>query len=128
MNHRCPLPEAERRFQPLVDRIDALLDQKAFVRIAIDGNCASGKSTLGECLRQIYDANLFHMDDYFLPFARKTPERLAEPGGNVDYERFWAEVASHCTGASSACRTQSKRRYSSASPGQCEATSAQKRS
>lgn len=38
MNHRCPLPEAERRFQPLVDRIDALLDQKAFVRIAIDGN------------------------------------------------------------------------------------------
>lgn len=98
MNHRCPLPEAERRFQPLVDRIDALLDQKAFVRIAIDGNCASGKSTLGECLRQIYDANLFHMDDYFLPFARKTPERLAEPGGNVDYERFWAEVASHRPG------------------------------
>ena len=33
------------------------------------------------------------MDDYFLPFERKTPERLAEPGGNVDYERFFEEIA-----------------------------------
>ena len=28
------------------------------------------------------------MDDFFLPPERKTPERLAQPGGNVDYERF----------------------------------------
>ena len=35
---------------------------------------------------------MFHMDDFFLPFERKTPERLAEPGGNVDRERFYREV------------------------------------
>ena len=34
------------------------------------------------------------MDDFFLPPERKTPERLAQPGGNVDYERFFAQVLS----------------------------------
>jgi hypothetical protein len=32
------------------------------------------------------------MDDFFLPPVRKTPERLATPGGNVDYERFLTQV------------------------------------
>ena len=35
------------------------------------------------------------MDDFFLPPERKTPARLAEPGGNVDRERFESEVLSH---------------------------------
>ena len=91
-------PEAARTFLPLFQRIDALLAEKPFVRVAIDGPCASGKSTLGALLRGVYDANLFHMDDYFLPFARKTPERLAEPGGNVDYERFFEEIAGRPAG------------------------------
>ncbi len=87
------VPEAASAFLSLFQRIDALLAEKPFVRVAIDGNCASGKSTLGALLQEVYGANLFHMDDYFLPFACKTPERLAEPGGNVDYERFREEVA-----------------------------------
>lgn len=33
-----------------------------------------------------------HMDDYFLRPVQRTPERYAEPGGNVDYERFKEEV------------------------------------
>jgi len=28
------------------------------------------------------------MDNFFLPFERKTLQRLSEPGGNIDYERF----------------------------------------
>lgn len=32
------------------------------------------------------------MDDFFLPFHLRTQERLAQPGGNVDYERFLKEV------------------------------------
>ena len=35
------------------------------------------------------------MDDFFLPPRRKTAERLSQPGGNVDRERFQAEVLSH---------------------------------
>lgn len=94
------VPENALRFLPLFRAIDRLLEEKPFVRIAIEGQCASGKSTLGELLARVYGANLFHMDDYFLPFARKTPERLAEPGGNVDYERFYEEIASRPAGES----------------------------
>ncbi|MCL2357788.1 MAG: hypothetical protein FWC70_11680 [Defluviitaleaceae bacterium] len=38
------------------------------------------------------NASVIHMDDFFLPENMRTPERLAEPGGNVHYERFAAEV------------------------------------
>ena len=86
---------------PLLQKIDALLNArtgKKPVRVAIDGMSAAGKSTLGAFLSDVYGANLFHMDDFFLPEERKTPERLAESGGNVDYERFRAEVAQQDTG------------------------------
>ena len=73
-------------------RIDALLAEKPFVLIAIDGTAASGKSTLAEQLQAHYDCNLFHMDDFFLRPEQRTAERFAEVGGNVDYERFHAEV------------------------------------
>ncbi len=76
--------------------IDALLaTDKEVLLVVIDGMCGSGKSTLGEALRQRYDCNLFHMDDFFLQPNQKTQERLAEPGGNVDYERFAQEVLAH---------------------------------
>ncbi len=60
--------------------------------IALDGRCASGKTTAAVILSKLFDAPVIPMDDFFLPFERKTPERLAETGGNVDYERFSAEV------------------------------------
>lgn len=60
--------------------------------LAIDGMCASGKSTLAAYLQQRFDAHVFHMDDFFLPLHKRTQERLLEPGGNVDYERFLESV------------------------------------
>jgi hypothetical protein len=93
------VPESAEKFIGLFRAVDRLLAEKEFVRIAIDGRCASGKSTLGALLERVYGATLFHMDDYFLPFERKTPERLAQPGGNVDYERFYEEIASRPAGA-----------------------------
>ena len=60
--------------------------------LAIDGRCASGKTTLGKTLAAEWDATLFHMDDFYLQPHQRTAERLAEPGGNVDRERFLAEV------------------------------------
>ena len=73
-------------------RIDALLSWKAHVLIAIDGPAASGKTTLAARLSKRYGADVLHMDDYFLQPHQRTPERYAEPGGNVDRERFLAEV------------------------------------
>lgn len=77
--------------------IDRMLkkDENRQVTVAIDGMCASGKSTLGKLLAKKYDCNLFHMDDYFLRPVQRTKERLQEAGGNVDYERFYQEILSH---------------------------------
>ena len=60
--------------------------------VAIDGNSASGKTTLANHLASIFDCNVFHIDDYFLTPSQRTPERLNEIGGNFDRERFLAEV------------------------------------
>ena len=72
--------------------IQQLLSEKATVIVAIDGNCTSGKTTLANQLAANYDCNIFHMDDFFLRPEQRTPERFSEVGGNVDYERFLAEV------------------------------------
>lgn len=60
--------------------------------VAIDGRCASGKSTMARQLCAITGAGLVHMDDFFLPKELRTLGRLQEPGGNVHYERFLQEV------------------------------------
>lgn len=59
---------------------------------ALDGRSASGKTTLADQLQRVIGAGVIHMDDFFLPGELRTPERLAEPGGNVHYERFAEEV------------------------------------
>lgn len=83
----------EERFQPVIKEIDTLLKSEAdTILIGIDGRCGSGKSTLGEYIKQRYDCNVFHMDDFFLQMHQRTPARLLEIGGNVDYERFLQEV------------------------------------
>ena len=66
--------------------------QKGRVILAIEGPCASGKSTLAGLLKQIYGCSVFHMDDFFLRPEQRTTERLAKPGENVDWERFLEEV------------------------------------
>ena len=76
----------------LKTKIDALLSTGKQIVIAIDGNCTAGKSTLASVLEKEYDCNVFHMDDFFLRPEQRTPERYAQPGGNVDYERFREEV------------------------------------
>lgn len=75
-----------------VKLINKIFKEKGAVRVAIDGRCGSGKSTFGELLSKEFDCNLFYMDDFFLPPEKRTTERLNEPGGNVDRERFLEEV------------------------------------
>ena len=76
----------------LKDHIDDLLKTGKQVVIAIEGNCTAGKTTLASVLKKEYDCNVFHMDDFFLRPEQRTAERYAQPGGNVDYERFHEEV------------------------------------
>ena len=60
--------------------------------ITIDGPCASGKTTLASRLAEMLDAAVIHTDDFVIPHALKTEERLAVPGGNCDSGRLYREV------------------------------------
>lgn len=93
--YRVVLSEYER-LMPLMKRIENMR-QNGRVTVAIDGRCGAGKTTLAARLAEIFDCPVVHMDDFFLPPAMRTPERLATVGGNVDIERFIAEVAPQVT-------------------------------
>ena len=60
--------------------------------VTIDGPCASGKTTLASELAAQVSASVVHMDDYVIPHAQKTEERLAVPGGNCDADRIVREI------------------------------------
>lgn len=81
------------RLLPLIRAADELLAVKPSAVIAIDGCASAGKTTAAACLRELFGGATVHMDHFFLPLSLRNPERLAEPGGNVDYDRFVAEVA-----------------------------------
>ena len=78
----------------LVKKINELSLKKSPLLVAIDGRCGSGKTTLAHKLHETCGGNLFHMDEFYLRIEQRTPERYAEPGGNVDYERFLEELLS----------------------------------
>ncbi len=80
------------RYLPLISKLDSLKRAKNGAVIAVDGMCASGKTTLAKLLSDALDAPVYHMDDFFLPPVKRTKERLNAPGGNVDYERFRTDV------------------------------------
>lgn len=81
------------RLLPLLSGLDRKLAEKERITAALEGGSAAGKTTLAALLARIYpDCRVFHMDDFFLRPEQRTAERLAEPGGNVDRERFLTEV------------------------------------
>ncbi|MBR3836929.1 MAG: hypothetical protein IKJ74_02175 [Clostridia bacterium] len=76
----------------MLARIESLLSEKDLVTLAIDGPCASGKTTLAAFLADAFDGQVIHMDDFFLRPHQRTKARLSEVGGNLDRERFSEEV------------------------------------
>ncbi|MBQ8596306.1 MAG: uridine kinase [Lachnospiraceae bacterium] len=78
--------------QPLIERIEYILQSKDRVIVAIDGCAASGKTTASKYLGDYFDGNVIHMDDFFLPFSMRTEERMALPAGNIHYERLTEEI------------------------------------
>ena len=80
---------------PVLDAVRAVVRKKANterVLITLDGPCASGKTTLAGHLAHVFESAVVHTDDYVIPHAQKTAERLAVPGGNCDVERLAGEV------------------------------------
>ena len=72
----------------LLDILRKAAEKEKRLFITLDGPCASGKTTLARALAQELNAFVVHTDDFVVPHAQKTPERLAIPGGNCDAERL----------------------------------------
>lgn len=72
--------------------IESALAEKERIIVAIDGRCAAGKTTLARELEEHFLCNVIHMDEFFLRPEQRTAARLAQAGGNVDYERFQGDV------------------------------------
>ena len=77
---------------PVIARAERRLAARGGALVVIDGPCGSGKTTLGDALAALYGTQPIRMDDFFLPPELRTPARLAQPGGNVHFERFRDEV------------------------------------
>ncbi|MDE5596786.1 MAG: uridine kinase, partial [Lachnospiraceae bacterium] len=97
----------------IIEAINSLPKKETSQIIAIDGRCAAGKTSLAAHLQEQLHCPVIHMDHFFLRPEQRTKERLATPGGNVDYERFLQEVITplHLSGTFSYrpfdCKTQS---------------------
>jgi len=91
-NQNQPKIRSNHADEEIILRVQTLLQTQARVLLSIDGNCCAGKTTTAARLGKLLNANVFHLDDYFLQPQMRTPERLRQPGGNVDAERFLLEV------------------------------------
>ena len=62
---------------PLTEAVEALSAGQGRVIVALDGRCASGKTTLAAELAKRYGWSVVHMDHFFLRPEQRTLERYA---------------------------------------------------
>jgi len=71
-------------------KIEEMTKEKERLTIGIDGYSSSGKTTLAYYLEILFDANVFHMDDYFK--SLKQDQSSTEFASNIDFDRLKKEV------------------------------------
>ena len=91
--------------------------------IEIYGPESSGKTTLAAKIQEKTRCGVIHMDDFFLRPEQRTKERLAQAGGNIDWERIKKEALEPIRANSAAlyrpydCHTQSFKEQIKIEPG-----------
>ncbi len=103
--HYRVVDENVYRYRKILDFLEPYAGKK--IAVAIDGKCASGKTTLARFLQKYFCADVLHTDDFYLPIARRN---LAEIGGNMDFVRLKQVIAAwksgNATYAPFDCKTQ----------------------
>ncbi len=72
----------DMKVRQLQNYIDSFKD---FTILALEGKCASGKTTISSKLKNV---TIIDVDEFFLKKELKTKERLNEIGGNIDYDLY----------------------------------------
>jgi len=85
------------RYLPAMIPLEKLAREKArrekTALIAIDGRCGSGKTGFAALTDVLAcSSDVVHMDDFYLPWARRAENWQDIPAGNMDLERFREEV------------------------------------
>ena len=83
------MPERYAVLIPLIAEIEKRNSRGLHTILAIDGQCGSGKTTIADLLKEIYNASVVRMDDFFVPPALRDEPHKKLP---VHYERFEEEV------------------------------------
>ena len=75
----------------IMEKIVKLAKEHKRVVVAIDGRCASGKTTLAGRISRHTGASVVHIDDFFLPREARG-DMTASHGANIDKDRLLSEV------------------------------------
>jgi len=62
--------------------------------IGIDGEPATGKSTLAMYIKNNLDVSVVSIDDFYLPIEKRNESAFIRGGNNIDYKRLIEEVIS----------------------------------
>lgn len=80
------------KIKRLIKKIDHLSTLNNKSVIGIDGRCCSGKTTLAQTLKSLFNFAVIQMDDFFLPKYIQQKKSPLEIAGNIDKKRFIKEV------------------------------------
>lgn len=69
--------------------INQIKDKKI---IAIEGEPASGKTTLAKFFHEELNCNVVSIDDFYLPLNKRNETSFKKGGNNIDYQRLIKEV------------------------------------
>ena len=76
-----------------IAHIEALLAERDHVFVAIDGPCASGKTTLAATVNKRFGGNVLHMDDFFyVPSSARRNDSRSPAGtwtANGSKWKYW---------------------------------------
>lgn len=92
------MTEFKNEKRELQKRIKAQMSENKIFIVAIDGMCLSGKTTLANELAKSFEANVFHIDDFYLPVNERAKDWKEKAGSNIDTERFLSEVLTPASG------------------------------
>lgn len=85
--------QAVQDARAVIERIERVFTEREHVFVAIDGPCASGKTTLAALLQRRFDGNVLHMDDFSCArnnaLRNGSPNRAATSIGNGLKTRCW---------------------------------------